>query len=298
VTIGTIGEVAIRTFTATAGQKLTLTVSGNSIAGADLTIRDPNGSTVAGLFASGATAFRDVFTLPTTGTYTITVDPRDVLTGALTYTMNAVPDDVGSTAIGTPTTVTIGTIGEVAVRSFPATAGQKLTMTVTGNSIAGADLTVRDPNGNTVATLFASAATAFRDVFTLPTTGTYTITVDPRDVLTGSLTYTMNAVPDNTGSTAIGTPTTVTIGTIGEVAIRTFTATAGQSVTLSVSGNAIPGVDLTIRNPSGATVATLFASGATATRSAFTLPVTGTYTITVDPRDQLVGSLTFTLAQN
>ena len=64
------------------------------------------------------------------------------------------------------------------------------------------------------------------------TTGTYTITVDPRDALTGSLTFTMNAVPDNTGTTAIGTPTTVTIGTIGEVAVRTFSATAGQSVTL------------------------------------------------------------------
>jgi hypothetical protein len=298
VTIGTIGEVAIRTFSATAGQKLTLTVSGNSIAGADLTVRNPSGATVATLFASAAAAFRDVFTLPTTGTYTITVDPRDVLTGSLTYTLSAVPDNVGATAIGTPTTVTIGTVGELAIRTFSATAGQKLTLTVSGNSIVGADLTVRDPSGNTVATLFASAATAFRDVFTLSTTGTYTITVDPRDVLTGSLTYTMNAVPDNTGSTTIGTPTTVIIGTIGEVAIRTFSATAGQSVSLSVSGNTIPGVDLTVRNPSGATVATLFGSGATATRSAFTLPVTGTYTITVDPRDQLTGSLTFTLVQN
>ena len=144
----------------------------------------------------------------------------------------------------------------------------------------------------------ASGATAFRDVFALPATGTYTITVDPRDVLTGSLTYTMNAVPDNTGSTTIGTPTTVAVGTIGEVAIRSFSATAGQSVSLSVSGNTIAGVDLTVRNPSGGIVATLFASGATATRSAFTLPVTGTYTITVDPRDQLVGTLTFTLIQN
>jgi len=298
VTIGTIGEVAVRTFPATAGQKLTWTVSGNSIAGVDLTMRQPNGSIVSTLFASGTTAFRDVFTLPVTGTYTITVDPRDQLTGSLTFVTNTVPDNVGSTAIGTPTSVTIATIGEVAIRTFSATAGQKLTLTVSGNSIAGADLTVRDPNGTIVSTLFASGATAFRDVFTLPTTGTYTITVDPRDQLTGSLTYAMNAVPDNSGSTAIGAPTTVTIGTIGEVAIRTFTATAGQSVSLSVSGNSIAGVDLTIRNPSGAIVATLFASGATATRSAFTLVVTGTYTITVDPRDQLVGTLTFTLIQN
>src|SRR5438045_1043567 len=175
VTIGTIGEVAIRTFSATAGQKLTLTVSGNSIPGADLTVRDPNGSTVAGLFASGATAFRDVFTLPTTGSSSSSVDARDLLTGSLTCIMHAVPDNTGSTAIGTPTTVTIGTIGEVAIRTFSATAGQKLTLTVSGNSIAGADLTIRDPNGSTVAGLFVSGAAAFRDVFTLPTTGIYTI---------------------------------------------------------------------------------------------------------------------------
>jgi hypothetical protein len=298
VTIGTIGEVAVRTFSAAAGQKLTLTVSGNSIVGVDLTVRDPNGNIAATLFASAATAFRDVFTLAATGTFTITVDPRDVQTGSLTFAMNAVPDNVGSTAIGTPTAVTIGTIGEVAIRTFTATSGQKLTLTASGNSIAAVDLTMRDPGGAIAATLFASGATAFRDVFTLPATGTYTITVDPRDVQTGSLTFTMNAVPDNTGATAIGAPTTVTIGTIGEVAIRTFSATAGQSVSLSVSGNTIPGVDLTVRNSSGAVVATLFASAATATRSPFTLAVTGTYTITVDPRDQLVGTLTFTLVQN
>jgi hypothetical protein len=105
------------------------------------------------------------------------------------------------------------------------------------------------------------------------------------------------AVPENTGTTAIGAPTTVTIGTIGEVAVRTFAATAGQQVTLSVTGNSIVGVDLTVRNPSGVTVGSLFVSGATGFRDTFTLPVTGTYTITIDPRDQAVGTLTFTLAE-
>ena len=261
VAIGAPGGTAVRTFPGIAGQKVTLTVSGNSIAGADLTVRDPNGNTVATLFVSSATGFREPFTLPTTGTYTILADPRDQLVGTLTFIFGDVPNNGGSTAIGTPTTVTIGTIGEVAVRSFPATAGQKLTLSVSGNNIAGADLIVRDANGNTITTLFASGATAFRDAFTLPTTGTYTITVDPRDQLTGSLTYTLNAVPnDNTGSTAIGTPTTVTIGTIGEVAIRTFSATAGQKLTLTVSGNSIAGADLIVRDANGNSLTTLFAS--------------------------------------
>jgi hypothetical protein len=298
VTIGTIGEVAVRTFAATAGQKLTLTVTGNTIPIADIIVRDANGNTSAFQQASSPTAFRDVFTLSVTGTYTITVDPRDTQVGTLTFMLNAVPDNVGTTTIGAPTTVTIGTIGEVAVRTFAATAGQKLTLTVTGNTIPIVDVIVRDPNGNTSAFQQASSPTAFRDVFTLSITGTYTLTVDPRLQHVGTLTFTLNTVPDNVGTTTIGTPTTVTIGTIGEVAIRTFTATAGQSVSLAVTGNTIAGVDLAVLNPSGATVATLFASGATATRSAFTLAATGTYTITIDPRLQLVGELTFTLVPN
>ena len=194
--------------------------------------------------------------------------------------------------------MTIGTIGEVAVRSFPATAAQKLTLTVSGNSIAGADITVRDPKRQ-----------HRRDTVRL---GSDRV---PRRVHAahdghlhdhGGSTRRADGFADLHDERGAGQhrldrdrhADDVTIGTIGEVAVRTFTATAGQSVTLSVAGNTIPGVDLTVRNPSGGIVATLFASGATATRSAFTLPVTGTYTITVDPRDQLVGTLTFTLVQN
>ena len=40
-------------------------------------------------------------------------------------------------------------------------------------------------------------------------TGTYTITVDPRQKNTGSLTFSLDSVPENTGETAIGTAPTV-----------------------------------------------------------------------------------------
>ena len=204
----------------------------------------PNGGPVASLFVSGPTAFRDTFTLPVAGTYTITVDPRDQLVGTVTFTLGAVPDNTGTTAIGSPTTVTIGTIGENAVRTFTATAGQKVTLRVTGQHDPRRGLLGGASERRTVASLFVSAATAFRDTFTLPVDGHVHAHVNPRDQLVGTLTFTLNPVPDNTGTTAIGTPTTVTIGTIGEVAVRTFAATAGQSVTISVTGNTIPGADI------------------------------------------------------
>ena len=102
----------------------------------------------------------------------ITGDADFATEGATAQSANlGVPNNAGSTSVGAPTTVTIDTPGAMAVRTFPGIAGQKLTLTVTGNSISVADVTVRDPNGNTAAFLQASSPTAFRDVFTLPSPG-------------------------------------------------------------------------------------------------------------------------------
>src|SRR5207248_2500550 len=199
-----------------AGQKLTMTVSANTISGVDVAVHQPSGSTVASLFVSGSTAFKDVFTLPMTGTYTVTIDPQLQNTGTLTLVLTTVPDNTGTTSIGTPTAVTIGTAGENAVRSFKGAANQNLTLSVTGNTIPGADVVVRQPNGISVTSLSVSWTLALHDTLPISITGTYTVTIDPQLQNTGSLTFTLNTVPDNTGTTSIGTPTTVTIGTVGE----------------------------------------------------------------------------------
>jgi RHS repeat-associated protein len=255
---------------------------------------------VASLSVFGPTGFRDVFTLPTTGMYTFVVDPRVQQTGSVTFLLAAVADNTGTTEVGTPTTVVTTTIGENATRTFTGTAGQKLVFHVSGNTFSeGVDLAVRPPGGGSaVASLSVFGPTGFRDVFSLPTTGTYTFEVDPRVQQTGSVTFLLAAVADNTGTTQIGTPTDIVTTTIGENATRTFTGTAGQRLTLAVSGNTFSdGVDLTVRPPGGGSaVASLSVFGPTGFRDPFTLPSTGTYTVTIDPRLQQLGSLTFLLA--
>jgi RHS repeat-associated protein len=295
VSIGTAGENATRTFSAVAGQKATLSVSGNTIASGELDVFSPTGSFVDSTFLSGATAFVDAFTFPVTGTYSVVVDPRGQNTGSLTFELDSVPANTGSTAIGSATTVSIGTVGENATRTFTAGAGQKATLTVSGNTIVSGEVDVFSPSGSFVASTFLSGATAFVDTFTFPVTGTYTVVVDPRGQNTGSLTFQLSSVPDNTGSTAIGSATTVSIGTAGENATRTFAAVAGQKATMTVSGNTIVSGEVDVFSPSGSFVASTFLSGATAFVDTFTFPVTGTYTVVVDPRVQNTGSLTFEL---
>ena len=263
---------------------MTLTVSGNTIAAVDVTVRQPNGTSSAACSSPARAAFRDMFTLPVTGTYTITIDPRDQNTGPLTFTLEPGArqhrHDVDRHADdghdrhdrrerrphlhgdGRPEDDAVGV----------------------GEHDPGVDVTVRQPNGTFVGSLFVSGPSAFRDVMTLPVTGTYTITIDPRDQNTGTLTFTLEPrARQHRGRPRSARRPTVTIGTIGENAVRTFAATAGQKMTLTVAGNTIPGVDLTIRQPNGTFVGGLFVSGPTGFRDAMTLPVTGTYTITIDP---------------
>ena len=296
VVIAQIGETAARTFAGTAGQLLTLSVTDNTIASAVISVQAPSGSFVASLGVSEPAAFRDVFSLPETGTYTIIVDPAAELVGALTFELDLVPTNTGTAVIGAPTPVTLGTIGENAVRSFAGTAGQLVTVSVTDSTISSALITVRDPAGRSVASLGVSGPTAFRDVFSLPDTGTYTITVDPSGQVVGGLTFELDLVPANTGTTAIGAPTQVTIGNIGENAVRTFAGIAGQLVTVSVTDSTISSAVVTVRDPSGSSVASFGVNGPTAFRDVFSLPDTGLYTITIDPSGQLVGGLTFELA--
>ena len=112
------------------------------------------------------------------------VDPRDQQTGTVDVPAAPVADNTGTTAIGTPTTVMTTTIGENAERTFTGTAGQKLTLHVSGEHVqwrcraVGASSEL--DGDRSASTLFVDAATGFRDMFTLPDTGTYTVVVDPR----------------------------------------------------------------------------------------------------------------------
>ena len=75
----------------------------------------------------------------------------------------------------------------------------------------------------------------------------------------------------------------------GQNARLTFDGAAGQAVTVTVSGMTIQSGTVSILRPGGATVVIkfLFAPGGTVTA---TLPVTGTYTILVDPFNAATGA--------
>ena len=127
-----------------------------------------------------------------------------------TFLLATVPDNTGTTAIGTPTTVSTshdrrerGAFVRGDGRAEADVDRHREHLSRRGSDGSGSEAAVRHRR------MFARRRPAFHDVFTLPSTGTYTITIDPRDVQTGTMTFLLATVPDNTGTTAIGTPTTV-----------------------------------------------------------------------------------------
>ena len=136
----------------------------------------------------GWTGFMDAQTLPVTGTYTLVVNPSWTNTGSVTLTLDAVTDQTASVTIGgSPAALTFTTPGQNATVTFAGTAGQQATVHLTNNTIGWTWVTLQNPDGGSM-TATSWVGTSFDlQTQTLPTTGTYTIAVDPSWGATGSI---------------------------------------------------------------------------------------------------------------
>jgi hypothetical protein len=137
---------------------------------------------------AGGNGFMDVQTLPVTGTYSLFVDPWWGYTGSVTLRLFDVTDQSASVTIGeSPAALTFSTPGQNATVSFTGSAGQQATVHVTGNTIGWVAVTLRKPDGNSLTSLSWLDSSFNLQTQTLPTTGTYTIDVDPSWANTGNI---------------------------------------------------------------------------------------------------------------
>jgi YD repeat-containing protein len=313
-TITTPGQNAAITFSGTAGQRVSLDLTNETIGWlgtcTGVTIKNPDGTPlVSNPCVNTQGAFIDVQTLPATGTYTIAIDPPGSATGSVTLTLYSVPADVSSTIVagGSAQTVTMGTPGQNASLTFTGTIGQRVSLDLTNETIGWlgtcTGVTIKNPDGAPlVSNPCVNTQGAFIDVQTLPATGTYTITIDPPGNATGSITLTLYDVPADVSSTIVvgGLAQAVTTGTPGQNASLTFTGAIGQRISLDLTNETIGWLGtcttVTIKKPDGTS---LVSNPCVNTQGAFidvqTLPVTGTYTITIDPPGNAIGSMTLTL---
>ncbi|WP_433728020.1 VWD domain-containing protein [Actinoplanes sp. CA-051413] len=305
VTTTVPGQNARATFSATANQRVIVTCAETTaLSSVRYTLLDPSGATVKTAYScpSSGLAF-DTVTLPTAGTWTIAMNPTATDVGAITLTARTVPADVTATATvtGTPVTVSTTAPGQDAKVTFTATAGLRIYVKCSETaSLSSVRYSLLDPAGKAVKTAYScpSSGTVFNTT-TLATAGTYTVHLNPTATEAGGVTLTLFAVPADVTATssADGSPVTVTTTTPGQSARFTFAGTAGQRVYVTCGETAgIGGATYTLSDPTGASMKTAYSCPTSGKAFDTTkLATTGTHTITVDPDNAEIGTITLTI---
>ena len=296
-TIPTASQIGLFVFDRAAGERFSLTISNQLIDRLHIQIVRPDGVV---MFASGAVYpfspyFTDVRIAPTTGTYTLVIDPDEGFTGTATVTLTDVPRDVSGqlTPGGAPVSFTVTTPGQNARISFVGNAGQRIAVMLTNTTIAYSGVTIQASDGSQVIYGPMMNNWVLGPVY-LPLTGVYDILVNPFDAYMGTMTMTLyNVEPDVFQSIPTnGTPATIAQG-IFQRASLTFTGSVGQHFTGTITGtsNTWCGRFGYVFNPDGVSTHGVFCAE-DKTFPETTLTVPGTYTIWLDLNGTATGMYT------
>lgn len=269
--INTPGQADHYTFTGTAGQQLYL----DGITGSNLlaVLTAPSGS-ADGVSYSYLYSDNGPFTLAESGTFTLTVSGNTgPTTGAYSFRLADVAS-AQALAFNTPAggTLTPGTSTQLYAVS--GTAGQ----TVFFNTISGSGASVYlyGPSGQYVDS--TGLGSSFRT--TLPLTGTYLLSVQGNDT-NNPVAYDIELFnsPVNTANYTLGSVATGSIDTPGQSDSYTFAGSVGQHLYFDgLTGSS--GVYWVLTSP-GAGTADVSNGYSGYDQGPFTLPASGTYTLTV-----------------
>jgi YD repeat-containing protein len=293
----TAGQNQSLTFFGTAAQHVSINLTGSTYPFGNLNVSllRPDGTT-QGTICCG-NSFLDAQTLPISGTYTILVDPQGASTGSVSvqlYAFNMLTGTITPNGAAVPVTTTYP--GQNETLTFSGTAGQIVSVNLTSSTYSFGNLNVSllRPDGSTQATVCCGGT--FLDAQTLATTGTYTILVDPQGAATGSVSVNLYQFTMLSGTITInGSAVPVSTTVPGQNETLTFSGTAGQTVSISLSSSTYPfgTLNFSLKKPDGSTQASGCCGGLSI--SSQTLATTGTYSILIDPQGASTGGVTVTL---
>lgn len=293
------GQNARYTFSGSMGQRLSMALLNPNLLPTSQTVKarvyGPDNSFVSSvyLYAGYTVASVQLPSLPSAGTYTVLVEiDQGGTTGSVQLVLAS---EVTSTLVvdGPTLPVQLPQVGQQARISFNATAGQNLGLGMNGLSLATASYTslkVYKPDGSHLRTEYCYTDERYcaLNLTNLPVTGTYSIIVAPNNSSTGSFNLTLST--DQTGTLNLGATATVNLPRPGQNARYTLNGTAGQLLRLTLSNaTSAPlgrNFDATVYKPDGTTLGStsITQGGTPASVDLTSLPVTGSYTVLIEPR--------------
>ncbi|KAB7779206.1 IPT/TIG domain-containing protein [Xanthomonas sp. LMG 12459] len=303
VSVARRGQNARLRFQGQAGDKLAVLVQEQTTAPADGTsyylVYQPNGT----LLTSGSTRTGTVIglgSLPTTGQYSIVVDPQYGQTVDTTVTLST----------GTPVAVdgsrsfAAGTPGAGIYFWFDAQAGQKLDLGLNQIALSGSGfgwvyVTLYRPDGSKV----VSNTNCFRTYgcgFSIDAAqaGRYGVVVVPS---TEDQSFSLTASVSSTvvGTLAWDVPQSIALDRHGKTATLSFSGTAGQGVLMRVVNQTTSPVGRPVTyalyRPDGQFYRSFSASTGSSDLSFPALPTSGTYRLRIVPEDGVTAAMDITL---
>src|SRR5262249_16767145 len=297
--ISTPGQNASYTFSGTASQKISMTFTSVTVTTVNVIVKKPDGSNISNTVVGTSGGFQDQTNLPVSGTYTLVVDPQIHYTGNITITLYDATEVTSTiTPGGSPITLSLSSPGKTGVLTFSGSAGQTVSLVISGVSIGGSTpINLFNPSGGFVTGGSFGTGGGFIDAVSLSSNGTYKFVADPTGTNTGSATFALYDCADVTGTiTPGGSAVATTISIPGQNARLSFSGTAGQRISLNLTNITIASEAVTVFKPDGTA---LIPVGGISTSSFFydtrTLPTTGTYSIFFNPNSTNTSSFTATL---
>jgi YD repeat-containing protein len=249
VPINAFQHIALLLFDGVAGRRASIRVSNVGFFGS-VTLLTPFGVELGHPGFTAESLALDTKLLPVSGTYTIVVRSSGG-TGTVRVTLYDVTDVSGTIAAcgappsDCPVTVTTNTPGQNARYTFTGAVNQRVSLSI-GSGIDGAVQILSPENaplgpGANYSVPTSATSAAFFDAITLTEAGTYTVFVNPGDLSTGSLGLSLHDSSDITTSIVPGgAAVNVATSLIGQRVLASFTAAAGQRVSLDTTNVIFP----------------------------------------------------------
>ncbi len=234
-------------------------------------------------------------TLSERGTYYLLIDGES--SSSINYQFRITDTAYSPLSFDTETTGSFNLAPATDAFSFAGTAGEQVTFAAfnDSNGYYGASWSLYGPNDQQLASPYYTGNFSA----TLPSDGNYTLVV-PNNPPYGPSTYSFEAYQnvDPTTTLALGTPVSATIVDPGDEATYTFTGTAGQTLYFSANDSA-SGSYAQVTGPFGESILSQYIGNYYYTyedSSQFTLPASGTYTLTISNEDDDTGLFNFLLS--
>ena len=305
------GQDAYLTFAGTVGQSVSLALTGmsltpSSISSATVTVKKPDGTLLTSTSCSAANVGCELHlaNLPQAGSYSVTVAPGGQATMNFAATLS--PDVTGTLASGTAFNVGLTFVGQSATLSFVQASQQTMALDLGSISTTPANATLNVYVYNSSGTLVNSGSTISGTGLNLTNlaVGNYTVQVIPQYPLAGALQVTLTpAFGGVLSPTSTGSGTSYSSPEPGQNIYFSFSGTAGQSVSLALTGfsltNGVSYATVIVTTTGNSNVGSLYCYNSTSCElHVRNLPVTGTYTVSVLPSGQGVMNFTATLSQD